>query len=276
MAAPLFFSGVEIRAWAFSGIRSLPSGPALSRSIAVVPVPPLSGAPSFFRRPMTCSCRSTGSFSQSSSSILIRRTTAYEPPASQSYAASVPPGAAGTKMRRSKSLSAGSGLLVPSTWPIRLRAVIGLAVAPGARLKPFICQRTLAAGAASFCTARSAWKATSASSAPIWTQRSPLERAVSMWSEEKGGSGSSPGGRRAVRPVRSKKVRPKPKVTVSEDGPASSAIPVSWPGPSAAPLPAGSPAIRRPAAADHRRIRAAASFRPAPGTRSKATRWPHA
>jgi proton-translocating NADH-quinone oxidoreductase chain M len=157
------------------------------------------------------------------------------------------------------------GFPVPSTCPIRLRAVIGRAVAPGERLKPFICQRTRAAAPAAFWIARSAWKATRASLAPICTQRSPLERPASNWSEENAGSGSRPGGRCATRAVRSKKERPNPKVTVSEDGPASSATPVS-------PPPAGRPAIRSAARADQRRISAAASLRPAPGARSKATR----
>lgn len=81
---------------------------------------------------MTRSCRSSGSFSQSSSSILIRRTTAYEPPANHAYFASSPSAVCdGTKMRRSKSLSDGFGFPVPSIWPIRFRAVIGSAVAPG-------------------------------------------------------------------------------------------------------------------------------------------------
>lgn len=94
----------------------------------MVSLPPLSGAPSVLRRPMTRSWWPTGSFSQSSSSIRIRRTTAYEPPSS--HACGVP-GAAGTNTRRPKSSSAGFGLPVPSIWPIRLRAVIGRAVAPG-------------------------------------------------------------------------------------------------------------------------------------------------
>lgn len=193
----------------------------------------------------------------------MRRTTAYEPFAIH---AGFPP--SGTKIRFSKSGSEGLGLPVPSIWPIRLRAVIGFLVAPGVRLKPFICQRTRAAAPASFWSARSAWKATRASSAPICTHRSPLERLASSRSEEKSGSGSSSAGRCATRPVRSKKVRPKPKVTVSEDGPASSATPVS--------APPGSPAISAFAVADQRRSSAAASLRPAPGARSKATRWPQA
>ncbi|CAM5696965.1 hypothetical protein SFUMM280S_11446 [Streptomyces fumanus] len=166
-------------------------------------------------------------------------------------------------------MSEGLGLRVPSTWPIRFRAVIGWAVAPGDRLKPFICQRNRAADPASFWIARSAWKATSASSAPICTHRSPLLRALSRRSEEKSGSGSRATGRCFSSPVRAKKLWPNPKVTVSEDGPASRATSVS-------PAPAGSPAISRRAVSDQRRSSAAASFRPAPGARSKATRWPRA
>ncbi len=196
----------------------------------------------------------------------MRRTTAYEPPAIQACSAGPGP-APGTKMRLSKSGSEGFGLPVPSTWPIRLRAVIGVPVAPGDRLKPFICQRTRAASPASFCRARRAWKATRPSSAPIWTHRSPLLRWASSRSEEKSGSGSRAVGRRAVRPVRSKKEWPKPKVTVREDGPASRAIPLSE-------VDAGSPAISRRAVSDQRRSSAAASVRPAPAVRSKATRCP--
>ncbi len=228
--------------------------------------PPVSGAPSALRRPMTFSCLVSGCFSQSSSSMRMRRTTAYEPPRIQAYgplAASRP-----TKIRSSKSGSAGLGLLVPSTWPIRLRAVIGSAVAPGVRLKPFICHRSRAVSPASFWRARSAWKATSASSEPIWTHRSPLLRPASSTSAEKSGSGPSWTGRRAVSCVRSKKVRPKPKVTVSEDGPASSATPVSAAG--------VRPAISSSAVRDQRRSSAAASLRPVPGARSNATRWPRA
>lgn len=74
-------------------------------------------------------------------------------------------------------------------------------------------------------------------------------------------------GRRVARPVRSKKEWPKPKVTVRDEGPASRAIPLSAFG-------AVSPAISRRAVSDQRRISAAASVRPAPGARSKASTWP--
>lgn len=197
----------------------------------------------------------------------MRRTTAYEPPASQLNF--VPDVSDGTKIRLSKSASEGFGLRVPSSWPIRLRAVIGFPVAPGERLKPFICQRTRTASPAAFWIARSAWKATSASFAPICTHRSPLDRLASNWSEEKAGSGSSSGGRCATSAARSKKVRPKPNVTVSEEGPASSATPVS-------PSPAALPAISSLASADQRRISAAASCgpRPAPGRRRSDGRTP--
>lgn len=196
----------------------------------------------------------------------MRRKTTYEPPAIQAGSPS-----AGTRTRVAKSSSEGAGLLVPSIWPIRLRVVIGFSVAPGERLKPSICQRTLAACPASFCTARSAWKATRASSAPICTHRSPLLRRASSRSEENSGSGSSAAGRCFSSPVRAKKLCPNPKVTVRAEGPASSAIPVSWP-----PAGAGSPAISRAAVCDQRRSSAAASLRPAPGARSKAIRWPRA
>lgn len=146
---------------------------------------------------------------------------------------------------------------------------MGWAVAPGVRLKPFICQRTLAALPASFWIARRAWKATRASFAPICTHRSPLLRDMSSWSEEKSGSGSRETGRCFSSPVRAKKLWPKPKVTVSEEGPASRATSVSS-------SFAASPAISRRAVSDQRRRSAAASLRPAPAARSKATRWPRA
>ncbi|CAM5522157.1 hypothetical protein STENM36S_01667 [Streptomyces tendae] len=146
---------------------------------------------------------------------------------------------------------------------------MGWAVAPGERLKPFICQRIRAAAPASRWIARRAWNATRASSAPICTHRSPLLRFLSRWSEEKSGSGSSATGRCFSSPVRPKKLWPKPKVTVSEEGPVSRATSVSR-------VPAGSPAISRRAVSDQRRSSAAASLRPAPATRSKAMRWPRA
>lgn len=194
----------------------------------------------------------------------MRRTTAYEPCAIHSGSFAPPP--PGTKTRCSKSASSGRGFLVPSIWPIRLRVVMGRAVAPAERLKPFICQRTRAVPAASFWRARRALKATSASSAPICTHRSPLLRRGSKASEENAGSGSSAAGRRSSSPVRLKKLCPKPKVTVREDGPASRAIAVS--------SATARPAVRRSAVRDQRRSRAAAPFRPTSGSRSKAARWP--
>ena len=87
---------------------------------------------------------------------------------------------------------------------------------------------------------------------------------LSSWSEEKSGSGSSAAGAALSSPVRAKKLRPKPKVTVSEDGPASSAMPVSSVGRRLARHQ-----LAR-AVSDQRRSSAAASLRPAPGARSKA------
>ncbi len=152
---------------------------------------------------------------------------------------------------------------------MRLRAVSLWEVAPGVRLKPFICQRTLAALPASFWIVRRAWKATNASLAPICTHRSPLLRALSRWSEEKSGSGSREAGRCFSSPVREKKELPNPKVIVRDEGPASRATSVSS-------CAAASPAISRWAVVDQRRNSAAASLRPAPAARSKATRWPRA
>ncbi len=112
-----------------------------------------------------------------------------------------------------------------------------------------------------------AWKATRPSSAQTWTHRSPSLFAGTSASEAKTGSGASCPGSWAPSPALAKTEAPKPKVTVSELGPASRATSVSW-------TPGGvRPSAIAAAAADQRFISEVSPGRAVPGVRSKAAAY---
>ena len=234
---------------------------------AVVSVPPDSGAPSDLRRPMTFSWRverraSPSRRGASGSGVRPRRS---RPPSRPGLAAE-----AGTKIRWSKSVSDGLGLLVPSIWPIRLRAVMGAAVAPGVRLKPFICQRT--PGRAARVLLQRAQRV-EGDQGVVGADLHP-QVAVAARRCRGGRRRSRAAGRAAGRCV----VQPGAgeEGAAEAEGDGQRGRPGVQGDAGVVRAAAGSPAISRSAVADQRRSSAAASLRPAPAARSKAIRWPWA
>ncbi len=267
MAAPPFWSGAVIRAWALTGMTSLPSASGLLQvRLGRLGAAGQRGA--------------VGLAAPDDVLLLLEREllpvveehadAAYDGVGAARHPRRAPAPDAGTKIRWSKSGSDGFGLRVPSIWPIRLRAVMGWAVAPGERLKPFICQRTRAASPASFWIARSAWKATSASLAPICTHRSPLLRCLV---EVVGGEvGQRVEGVRALllQARAGEEAVPEAegdgqgrRARVARDIRVVAARPPRPPS-AAGPSPTSGAAARRPPCG------------PRPAARSKATRWPRA
>jgi len=90
----------------------------------------------------------------------------------------------------------------------------------GIERKPVCAHRTIATPWASRTNWRTAWNATSGSSAQAWIHKSPPVRVSISWSPSKGGKSRRAGGRCAASPYRSfpsfrNNPAPNPKVKVS-------------------------------------------------------------
>ena len=126
---------------------------------------------------------------------------------------------------------------------------------------------------------RTAWKATWGSSQQACTQRSPpLSRRVELVGRAAAGSRAAPPAAcRAGRgPRRSKRLGPKPKVTVRREGSRPTVSPVSSGGASCDVVGrrrSSRPAVISAAARDHSRISSRSSARLSSSTRSKAAKW---